>query len=311
VNWDNGGSGSAFFNLDRVTFSDAAEIKTIDLATTVHPGKITFTNTGINDYVINGVGGISGMGEGLVKNGDGWLDLGGINTFVGPVQVNDGKLKLLSPQALGFTSGVTITNSSPAAGQLDINGQLLTDSSRSFSATISGDGWDSNGAIINSSATSTISGGSAKSGIRNLTLAANASVGGSGSFDLVTGGSINGGGFTLTKKGAGTVLLNGPVTNLSTVIEGGTLSTNLDGGFGSTLLVKTGATASCPNTSGTYNHSTNVTVENSGILKSNTSINWNGTFVAEGNLQSLTQDNSGVLNCVVNIDVSIPSGLDA
>jgi autotransporter-associated beta strand protein len=285
VNWDNGGSGSAFFNLDRVTFSDAAAIKTIDLATTVHPGKMTFTNTGnTNDYIVTGAGGLAGAGEGLVKNGDGWLDLGGINTFVGPVQVNDGKLKLLSPQALGFTSGVTISNSSPAAGQLDINGQLLTDASRSFSATISGNGWDSNGAIINSSATSTISGGSAKSGIRNITLAANASVGGSGSFDLVTGGSINGGGFTLTKKGAGTVLLNGPVTNLSTVIEGGTLSTNLDGGFGSTLLVKTGASAGNPNTSGTYNHSTNVTVESGGILKSGTSVNWNGSFVAQGNL---------------------------
>jgi autotransporter-associated beta strand protein len=308
VNWDNGGSGSAFFNLDRVTFSDAAAIKTIDLATTVHPGKMTFTNTGVNDYVINGVGGISGMGEGLVKNGDGWLDLGGINTFVGPVQVNDGKLKLLSPQALGFTSGVTITSSSPAAGQLDINGQLLTDAGRSFSATISGDGWDSNGAIINSSTTSTISGASGKSGIRNLTLAANASVGGSGSFDLVTGGSINGGGFTLTKLGSGTVLLNGPVTNLSTVIDGGTLSTNLDGGFGSTLLVKTGATASSPNTSGTYNHSTNVTVENGGILKSNTSINWNGTFVAEGNLTIAIDQVTSAVMTFPNA-VSIPGNL--
>ena len=309
VNWDNGGSGSAFFNLDKVTFTDTPTTKTIDLATTVTPSKMTVTNTGTtNDYIITGVGGLAGAGEGLVKNGDGWLDLGGINTFVGPVQVNDGKLKLLSPQALGFTSGVTITNSSPAAGQLDINGQLLTDSSRSFSATISGDGWDSNGAIINSSATSTISGGSAKSGIRNLTLAANASVGGSGSFDLVTGGSINGGGFTLTKKGAGTVLLNGPVTNLSTVIEGGTLSTNLDGGFGSTLLVKTGATASCPNTSGTYNHSTNVTVENSGILKSNTSINWNGTFVAEGNLTIAIDQVTSAVMTFPNA-VSIPGNL--
>jgi hypothetical protein len=60
-----------------VTFSDAAAIKTIDLATTVHPGKMTFTNTGnTNDYIVTGAGGLAGAGEGLVKNGDGWLDLG-------------------------------------------------------------------------------------------------------------------------------------------------------------------------------------------------------------------------------------------
>jgi alkaline phosphatase D len=42
-----------------VTFSDAAAIKTIDLATTVHPGKMTFTNTGnTNDYIVTGAGGL-------------------------------------------------------------------------------------------------------------------------------------------------------------------------------------------------------------------------------------------------------------
>lgn len=308
VNWDNGGSGSAFFNLDKVTFTDTPTTKTIDLATTVTPGKMTVTNTGAtNDYIITGVGGLAGVGEGLVKNGDGWLDLGGINTFVGPVQINDGKLKLLSPQALGFTSGVTITNSSPAAGQLDINGQLLTDSSRSISATISGDGWDSTGAIINSGTTALFQ-GSGKSGIRKLTLAADASVGGSGSFDLGTGGSIDGGGFTLTKKGVGEVLINGPVSNLKTVVEAGTLSTSLSNGFGSTLLVKSGAAAKSSNLSGTYVHTTNVTVQNGGILQSGTSLNWNGGMVAEGDLTIKIDQVSTAVMTFPNA-VSIPGNL--
>jgi autotransporter-associated beta strand protein len=309
VNWDNGGSGSAFFNLDKVAFDDAPLNKTINLVTTVTPGKMTFTSTGTNDYIINGVGGIAGVGEGLVKNGDAWLDLGGLNTFVGPVQISDGKLKLLTPQALGFTAGVTITSTSPAAGQLDVNGQFLTDAVRSFSATISGDGWDSKGAIINSSSTSTISGASGKSGIRHLTLAANASVGGTGSFDVGTGGAINGGGFTLTKKGGGTVLVNGPVTNLSTVIEAGTLAVTRSDGFGATLLVKAGATASSANAgSFVYDYNTAVTVEDGGILQAGSSVNWNGTFAALGDL-TIKIDNSSTVKMTFPNALSIPETL--
>lgn len=305
--WDNGGSASAFFNLDRVTFSDSAANKTIDLATTVHPGKMTFTNSGINDYTISGTGGIAGAGEGLLKSGDAWVSLGGTNTFAGPVQLNDGRLVLLSPHALGFTSGVTVTNSSPAAGQLDINGQLFTDAGRSFSAVISGNGWDGEGAILNTGVT-TLSSGSGKSGIRKLTLATDASLGGTGSFDVGTGGSIDGAGFTLTKKGTGTVLINGPVTNLETVVEAGTLSTTLSDGFGSSLVVKSGATASSSNLSGTYIHTTDVTVESGGTLQSGSSVNWNGTFTAEGNL-TLKIDQTGSAVMTFPNAVTIPGNL--
>jgi autotransporter-associated beta strand protein len=191
VNWNNGGSGSAFFNLDKVAFTDAPAIKTMNLVETVTPGKMTVTSLGLNDYTFDGTGGIGGLAEGLVKNGDAWLNLGGDNTFTGPVQVNDGALILIKPQALGFTSGVTVAS----GGQLDVYGQLLADSNRSYNATISGDG-DGTRAIVNSSTIPTISGITGKSGLRNLTLAADASVGGSGIFDIGTGGAIDGGGFT-------------------------------------------------------------------------------------------------------------------
>ena len=307
ANWANGGSASSFFNLDRVTFSDSAANKTIDLATTVHPGKLTFTNSGLNDYMITGAGGIAGAGEGLLKSGDAWVSLGGNNAFAGPVQLNDGRLILLSPQALGFTSGVTITSSSPAAGQLDIKGQLLNEAGRSFTATISGNGWDGEGAIINSGTTALFQ-GSGESGIRKLILAADASLGGSGSYDIGTGGSIDGGGFTLTKKGGGTVLINGPVSNLDTVVDAGTLSTSVNNGFGSTLLVKSGATASSPNTGGTYVHTTNVTLQNGAILQSSTSVNWNGGMVAEGDLTIKVDQVSTAVMTFPNA-VSIPGNL--
>jgi autotransporter-associated beta strand protein len=308
VNWNNGGSGSAFFNLDRVTFPDGSSSTTIDLTATVIPGKMTFSSTGTNDYIINGTGGIGGLGEGLVKNGDAWLNLGGVNTFTGPVQLNNGVLNLLTPQALGSTSGVTVASTLTEAGQLDLKSMALTDAGRSFSATISGDGpagAPNVGAIVSSGSTSLIAAGTRKSGIRNLTLAANASVGGSGtggSFDIGTGGSVNGGGFTLTKTGTNEVLINGPVTNLHTVVESGTLSTGVSEGFGATLLVKSGAVASSSSPSGAYVHTTNVTVESGATIQSGTSCAWNGSFVAEGNLAiNIDQVSSAIM--------SFPNGL--
>jgi autotransporter-associated beta strand protein len=303
VNWDKGGAADQFFNLDRVTFPDGPSSTVLDLPTTVIPGKMTFSNTGANDYTLNGVGGIGGLGEGLVKLGDASLNLGGINTFNGPVQINNGIVNLLTPQALGSTSGVTVSSTLTTSGQLDIKGMALTDVGRSFSVTISGNGPNAGGALVNTGA-SVITGGVRKSGIRNVTLAADASVGGSstGSFDIATGGSVNGGGFTLTKKGSNEVLINGPVTNLKTVVESGTLSANLSDGFGSTLLVKSGTVASSSNLSGTYVHTTSVTVESGGTVQSGTSCTWNGPFVAEGNL-------------IINIDqvstaiMTFPNGL--
>lgn len=308
VNWDNGGFGSAFFNLDRVTFPDGPSSTTIDLTAAVTPGKMTVSSTGTNDYTINGVGGIGGLGEGLVKNGGAWLNLGGANTFTGPVQINNGILHLLTPQALGFTSGVTVASTLTEAGQLDLKSMALTDAGRLFSATISGDGPTgaaNAGAIVSSGSTSLIAAGVRKSGIRNLTLAANASVGGSGaggSFDIGTGGSITGGGFTLTKKGSNEVLINGPVSNLNTVVESGTLSTGVSEGFGTTLLVKSGAVASSANPSGAYVHTTDVTVESGGTIQSGTAVTWNGSFVAEGDLTiNIDQVSSAVM--------SFPNGL--
>lgn len=63
--------------------------------------KVTFTNTGTSsydDYTLAGAGGIGGLGEGLVRTGNAWLNLGGNHTFAGPVQINGGAVILLTPQ---------------------------------------------------------------------------------------------------------------------------------------------------------------------------------------------------------------------
>lgn len=194
---------------------------------------------------------------------------------------------------------------------MDINGQALTDAGRSFAPTIRGDGDDGTGggAIVNSE-TSFISVATGKSGIRNLIFPAAASVGGSGSFDIGTGtgGSVDGGGFTLTKTGSGAVLINGPAKNLKTVVDGGTLSTIVDEGFGYTVLVRSGATEGNIRTSSPYNHSVNVTVEKDGTLQSNTSVTWNGSFAAEGNLVIKIDQVTSAVMTFPNA-VSIPGNL--
>lgn len=316
VNWKNGGAGSAFYNLDRVTFPDGLSGRTIDLAATVTPGKMTFTSTGTNDYTVDGVGGIAGVGEGLVKNGDAWLNLGGINTFTGPVQINSGLLKLTTPQALGFTSGVSVASDpNPAlSGQLDLNGQKLVDAGRSFNATIAGDGPDGTGAIINSGA-SLYASGVGKSGLRRLTLSADASVGcttATSDMDLGSGGGIDGGGFVLTKRGAGGLYLFGPLTNGSLVAAEGTTYLGSLQAAGNSLTINGGALV---RTSVAGTLSVNVTLNDNGALENYLGGDTlcTGTFTLSGtpvlqtsNTSSLVIDSA--LNNTGGLRISAPTG---
>lgn len=82
----------------------------------------------------------------------------------------------------------------------------------------------------------------------------------------------------------------------------------MNNGFGSSLLVKSGATASNSNLSGTYDHTTNVTLQNGAILQSGTSVNWNGSMVVEGDL-TLKIDQTGAAVMTFPNAVSIPGNL--
>jgi autotransporter-associated beta strand protein len=101
-------------------------------------------------------------------------------------------------------------------GTLDIRGQNLG----TRAITISGSGDQGIGALINN-------GGSQQNAVINLNLAADASVGGTGRWDVRgTGANINGGTFTLTKVGGNQVSVVAPTSvSLGNInVNAGTLS---------------------------------------------------------------------------------------
>lgn len=171
-----------------------------------------FTFTGSNDLnlgagavamsasrqiTVNGstlsVGGVSGTGFGLTKEGAGTLAIGA-STYTGATLINGGTLKANSTTSFTTTSSVTLADAAGAA--LDLNGNSQTISN------LSGGG-SSGGNIILGSATLTTG------------TAANASL----------GGNISGTG-TLVKNGAGTLTLAGNNSGFTgaTTVNGGVLA---------------------------------------------------------------------------------------
>ncbi|MCU0781795.1 MAG: hypothetical protein MUF04_11925 [Akkermansiaceae bacterium] len=302
-NWNGGAGGSAFFNLDRVVFGVGPSNLGVVLDGTVVPSKVTINGGGTADYAFSGTGGIAGAGEGIQID-DSWVSLGGNNTFTGPVTLGNGaQLKLTSPQALGLTSGVTVNPGT----LLDLNGQNLVGQGRHFSATIAGDG-TGDGAITNTGAS--LFSATANSGLRDLSLSADASVGSAtaaAAFDLGTNGSINGNGFKLTKKGTNEVIIGGPATNIEMVVESGTLGAIFDHAFGSTLRVKSGATARF--TANTSVQSCNVIVESGGTLGAFTGNGtFTGTFAADGDV-TINIPNTSAVSVNFTQLVSVPGNL--
>lgn len=298
ANWD--GGDNKYCNADAVVFSDVA-VGTVTLTGTVVPHSVTFTNTSGNDYVLTG-GVIDGAGGGITKSGTGIVTLGGTNTFVGPVSVNAGRLSLGTAQALGFTSGVTVAS----GASLDLNGKGMTAVSRMVDITISGTGDGTMPALANN-VTDIAFTGSAAAGIRNLTLAADATIGGTKNFDIGSSGILDGGGFTLTKTGTNQVYLVGVSKNLNTVVEGGTLSGYGPDPFGTTLRIKAGGTAQASN-GGTY--TSQVTIETGGVLQHAISAEslWTGTFTVPGDAELSCNNTTGTSLTIVQ-GFSVPGNL--
>lgn len=151
----------------------------------VNNGTLLFNRP--DDFGVSNI--ISGTGS-IQKNGTNVLSLLSSNTFSGAFNVNAGTVRLGSPNALGSTAGGTTIAS---AATLDLNGVLVP---AGEIVTISGTGVGGNGAVVNRAA------GGLGVGLKNLTLAGNASIGGTERWDVrdVVGG-VAGGGFTLTKVG--------------------------------------------------------------------------------------------------------------
>lgn len=209
----------SFFNGDRITFDDTyiTGNQTITMQPGLVPGSITVNNTDWK-YTLTG-GGIDGS-TGIIKTGDFDLDLGGTNTFTGPVSINNGIVKITTATALGSTvAGTTVSGT----GTLDIGGGFAADALniQGEAITISGDGVAGLGAIINSGATQQVN------PFASVTLAGNASVGGTSRWDIRGASSVlNLAGNKLTKVGANLVYgtVDGTITSGDVDVNAGTFA---------------------------------------------------------------------------------------
>lgn len=285
ANWS--GTSDKFFQLDAVTFPNIASNKLINLPGNVSPRSITFQNDLGNDYRIAGTGFITG-GTTITKNGTGVTELGGANgqNFTGPIAVNSGVLRMVSRDAFGASSGITVAS----GGQVDLGGQAPgTLASGSYTYTIAGDGPapGNAGAIVNN-----IAALDQNAGIKNLVLTGNASLGGSFRFDIgrttATGsGVITGNGHTLTVKNSAVVAFRGDASGspINIVANAGRIYTeDTDNGLGGatgTVTVNSGARAG---TFGNRTVVTPVTLNAGGILHNQGGGvgTWTGTITLAG-----------------------------
>ncbi len=204
ANWTNFPTGGAL-----TTYADGYQAVLDDTASGTSPIAVTLstlvnpTNVMVNitnkNYTLSGLGTIGGSGS-LVKNGSGTLTLSTSNTYSGATVISGGILKLGTN--LAFGSSATVNNT----GTLDMNGQMLGGINEPV--TISGTGVGGiGGSITNSSSTKAV--------LKNVTLAGDTTLApaGSAAIDISsTNGqtaTLNLNGFTLTKSGAGTLVLNG------------------------------------------------------------------------------------------------------
>jgi autotransporter-associated beta strand protein len=274
-------SPTIFHTGDTVAFNDLTDpaLMTVSLSGNVQPGGMIFNNTAGNPYVIDGFfGSLLGAG-GVVKNGAGDVTIGGTsNSYTGTIAVTSGKLIMGSNSAFGNSSGITIA---PGA-QVDINGY---GPGSLYTYTIAGTGPGNTGLVVNS--------GGARfgdSGIKNLFLTGDASIGSDGSrFDFGQGGTVSGNGHTLTKVGNNDMGFRGDASAspINIVAAGGTVwaesSANAYGGATGTLTIKSGARAG---TYGTLTIATPVAIESGGTLHNQgvATGTWTGNFNLSGDV---------------------------
>jgi len=219
-NWSGPGNTPQTFHWgDSVRFDDVGAIaRNVYFEGELRPAAMT-VDADTADYVFSGPGTLSGPFL-LTKSGDSIATIDGIHdNFSGPILITEGILRPQTNRALG-TLGKTITIQS--GGALDTNGAM--NANRDYHAVIAGNGTtlDAAGAITNSA-------GGHNNGFGSITLAGNASIGGSGRWDLrplVAGqAKVDLAGFTLTKTGFNYIgLVDGEMTaNGSVIIDDGTL----------------------------------------------------------------------------------------
>ena len=242
TNWLNLGLPAWFFAGDSVLFDDTGSNNVpVTLVAPISPNSTVVSAS--KDYTLAGAGILTGS---LTKQGAGTLMLNNASTYSGLTLVTGGTVKQGNAAALGNSPTVVVTNT----GVVDING-ITSSMGRAY--VIGGSGPDGNGAIKNTFVTPVYG---ANSGVRNLFLTNNATVGtigagvtDAGRFDIGNGGGVDGGGFTLTKVGASGIAMQGGATNLAqlTINNGMVWAEGVNSNLGATVVVnspgKVGANA--------------------------------------------------------------------
>ncbi|OAI01770.1 hypothetical protein A1353_00690 [Methylomonas methanica] len=233
-------------------------------------GDGTITNT--NAVALSGI--VSGTGA-LTKAGAGALTLSGDNTYSGATAVNAGTLVAAHSNALGTTAGSTTVASGASLG---LQGGVTV----AEAVSASGTGTSSAGAIYNVSGTNTLTG--------NVTLTGAAFLGAT-SEQLTISGNI-GGGFNITKAGAGTLALSGSNSYNNTTVSAGTLSVATDGNLGSGAVTLAGGTTLAVTGATTIDNavtlSGNATLDNSAAVTLSGAISGAGTTLTKSGAGTLT-----------------------
>jgi len=170
----------------------------------------------------------TGAGSGaksITKTGAGTLLLSGTNSYSGGTFINAGLVKAGSARALGAENAAASTVTIASGATLDINRVVGNTGDFFYGITISGSGIAGQGALINTGA----DGGGFLRQTPNITLSANATIGGSGSILMINSGfganALDLAGNTLTKSGTNTLfMLNTTVSAGTIAIQQGTLS---------------------------------------------------------------------------------------
>ena len=236
-NWLWGASSDAYYDADKVNFTDAAANFNPTLDVTVNPGAVNFSNS--TAYTLTGNGAIAGAVT-VTKTGTGSVLLAVTNSsYSGGTIINNGVLSIGAPAALGIPAGGTPLAVVSGTGTLDINGAAL-DSTYANVVRISGPGAPGADGAINNEVGGLTS-GSGDIGIGSLELTENATVGARANWQVGhTGSGIIGNGYTLTMRGTNVLYLKRSATSPlgGLVIDsGGVLFWNNADAAGSTATI--------------------------------------------------------------------------
>jgi autotransporter-associated beta strand protein len=248
-----------------------------------------FGGTGTGAVTVNG--NVTGAGS-LLMGGNYAVTLNASNSYYGGTIITNGTLRVGSSWALGTNRAVTVSG----AGTLDLNSVDLR-TNYVYNVTISGGGVSNLGAVVNNGAVDLTN-----LGLDNLTLAGDATIGGTKRWGVQN--SANLAGFRLTKVGVNQVSFNGGTMTAGNLdINGGIVSfeSGIIVGIGGAVTLNTGGTLMLYGT--TAGNITRTIVANGGILQLGSGGSGAGAANSPITLQSNLVINAGgnyVLNGVIS-----------